>query len=113
MTSVSRNSEDSQKKSTSNRGIHREFIEQSQKSLGALNVGKSRVQATDQLTTRHIPLTGYENFRQDLQTYPMSRDPMTVQPTGTGNVSNSAILDLPNESTFVTKPKFSLSPAAA
>ena len=51
MTSVSRNTEDSQKKSNSNRGIHSEFIEQSLKSLGALNVGKSRVQATDQLTT--------------------------------------------------------------
>ena len=99
MTSVSRNTEDSQKKSNSNRGIHSEFIEQSQQSLGALNIGKSRVQATDQLTTRHIPLTGYENFCQDLQTYPVSRDPMTVQPTGAGNVSNSAILDLPNINT--------------
>ena len=89
MTSVSRNTEDPQKKSNPNRGIHSEFIEQSQQSLGALNVGKSQVQATDQLTTQHIPLTGYENFRQDLQTYPVSRDPMTVQPTGAGNVSNS------------------------
>ena len=62
MTFVSRNTEDSQKKSKSNRGIHGEFMEQSQNSLGALNVGKSRVQATDQLTTRHIPLTGYERF---------------------------------------------------
>ena len=96
MASVSRNTEDSKMKSTSDRGIHSEFIEQSQKPRGALNVGKSRVQATDQLTTRHIPLTGYENFHQDLQTYPMSRDPMTVQPTGMGNVRNSAILDLPN-----------------
>ena len=104
MTSVSRTTEDSQKKSNSNGGIHSEFIEQSQQSLGALNVGKSRVQATDQLTTRHIPLTGYENFRQDLQTYPVSRDPMTVQPTGAGNVSNSAILDLPNINTNLPPP---------
>ena len=104
MTSVSRNTEDSQKKSNPNRGIHSEFIEHSQQSLGALNVGKSRVQATDQLTSRHIPLTGYENFRQDLQTYPVSRDPMTVQPTGTGNVSNSAILDLPNVNTNLPPP---------
>ena len=51
MTSVSRNTEDSQKKNNANRGIHSEFIEQSQQSLGALNVGKSRVQAADQLTT--------------------------------------------------------------
>ena len=104
MTSVSRNTGDPQKKSDPNRGIHSEFIEQSQQSLGALNVGKSRVQATDQLTTQHIPLTGYENFRQDLQTYPVSRDPMTVQPTGAGNVSNSAILDLPNVNTNLPPP---------
>ena len=50
MTSVSRNTEASQKKSNTNRGIHSEFVEHSQQSLGALNVGKSRVQATDQLT---------------------------------------------------------------
>ena len=51
MTSVSRNTEASQKTSNGNRGIHSEFIEHSQKSQGALNVGKSRVQAADQLTT--------------------------------------------------------------
>ena len=54
--------EDSQnslrKESKANRGIHSEFIEHPQQSLGALNVGKSRVQATDQMSTRHIPLTG-------------------------------------------------------
>ena len=104
MTSVSRNTEHSQKKSNSNRGIHSEVIEQSQQSLGALNIGKSRVQATDQLTTQHIPLTGYENFRQYLQTYPVLRDPMTVQPTGAGNISNSAILDLPNVNTNLPPP---------
>ena len=65
---------------------------------------RERVQATDQLTTRHIPLTGYENFRQDLQTYPVSRDPMTVQPTGACNASNSAILDLPNVNTNLPPP---------
>ena len=85
MTSVSRNTEALQNKSNANRGIHGEFIEHSQQSLGALNIGKSRVRAADQMTTRHIPLTGYENFRQELQTYPVSRDPMTVQPTGVGN----------------------------
>ena len=104
MTSVSRNTEALQKKSNANRGVHGEFIEHSQQSLGALNVGKSRVQAADQLTTRHIPLTGYENFRQELQTYPVSRDPMTVQPTGVGNVSSSAILDLPNVNTNLPPP---------
>ena len=104
MTSVSRNTEALQKASNTNRGIHGEFIEHSQKSLGTLNVGKSRVQAADQMTTRHIPLTGYENFRQELQTYPVSRNPMTVQPTGMGNVSSSAILDLPNVNTNLPPP---------
>ena len=99
MTSASRNTETLQKTSNANMGIHSVFVEHSQQLLGPLNVGKSRVQAADQMNTRHIPLTGYENFRQELQTYPVSRDPMTVQPTGVGNVSNSAILDLPNVNT--------------
>ena len=85
-----------QKERNVNRGIHSEFTECSQQSLGTLNIGRLRVQATDQMNTQQIPLTGYENFRQDLQTYPVSRDPMTVQPTGVDNVSSSAILDLPN-----------------
>ena len=104
MTSASRNTETLQKTSNANRGIHSEFIEHSQQSLGTLNVGKSRVQVTDQMNTRHIPLTGYENFCQELQTYPVSRDPMTVQSTGAGNVSNSAILDLPNVNTNLPPP---------
>ena len=104
MTSVSRNTVTSQKTNKANTGIHREFIEHSHKSLGALNVGKSRVQAEDQMTTGHILLTGYENFRQELQTYPVLRDPMTVQLTGVGNVSSSAILDLPNVNTNLPPP---------
>ena len=104
MTSASRNTETLQKTSNANRGIHSEFIEHSQQLLGTLNVGKSRVQVADQMNTRHIPLTGYENFHQELQTYPVSRDPMTVQPTGVGNVSNSAILDLPNVNTNLPPP---------
>ena len=107
MTSVSRNTEALQRKSNANGGIHSEFLEHSQQSLGALNVGKSRVQAANQISTRHIPLTGYENFHQELQTYPVSRDPMTVQPTGVGNVSNSAILDLPNINTNLPPPMLS------
>ena len=51
ITSVSQNTEASQKQSNANRGIHSEFIEHSQQPLGALNVGRSRVQAADQLTT--------------------------------------------------------------
>ena len=63
------------------------------------------MQATDQMNTRHIPLTGYENFRQELQTYPVSRDPMTVQPTGVDNVKQfRAILDLPNIYTNLPPP---------
>ena len=104
MTPVSRRTEVVQKERNMNRGIHSEYIEHSQQSLGKLNVGKSRVQATDQMNTRHIPLTGYENFCQELQTYPVSRDPMTVQLTGADNVSSSAILDLPNVNTNLPPP---------
>ena len=62
------------------------------------------MQATDQMNTQWIPLTGYKNFRQELQTYPVSRDPMTVQPTGLDNVSSSALLDLPNVNTNLPAP---------
>ena len=75
-----------------NRGIHSEFTEHCQQSLRTLNVGKSRVQAADQMSTRHIPLTGYENFCQELQTYPVSRGPMTVQPTGVGTHGSSTAI---------------------
>ena len=87
-----------------NKGIHSKFTEHSQHPLGALNIGKSRVQAADQINSHKIPLTGYENFRQELQTYPVSRDPMTVQPTGLDNVSSSALLDLPNVNTNLPPP---------
>ena len=104
MTPASRRNDVIQKERNASRGIHSKFIEHSQQSLGALNVGKSRVQATDQMNTRHLPLTGYKNLRQELQTYPVSRDPMTVQPTGVDNVSSSAILDLPNINTNLPPP---------
>ena len=104
MTPVSRKTDAVQKERNVNRGIHSEFTEHSPQSLGTLNVGKSRVQATDQMNTQQIPLTGYENFRQELQTYPVSRDPMTVQPTGVDNVSSSVILDLPNVNTNLPPP---------
>ena len=87
-----------------NRGIHSEFTEHSQQLLGTLNIGKSRVQAMDQINTWQIPLTGYKNFRQELQTYPVLRDPMTVQPTGVDNISSSALLDLPNVNTNLPPP---------
>ena len=104
MMLVSRKAETIQKERNVNRGIHSEFIEHSQQSLGTLNIGRSRVQATDQINTQQIPLTGYENFRQELQTYPILRDPMTVQLTGVDNVSSSAILDLPNVNTNLPPP---------
>ena len=62
------------------------------------------MQATDQINTQQIPLTGYENFRQELQIYPVSRDPMTVQPTEVDNISSSALLDLPNVNTNLPPP---------
>ena len=99
MTPVSRKTETIQKERNVNRGIHSEFTEHSQQSLGTLNIGRSRVQATDQINTHQIPLTGYENFRQELQTYPVSRDTMTVQLTGVDNISSSVLLDLPNVNT--------------
>ena len=104
MTLVSQKTEAIQKESNANRGIHSEFVEHSQQSLGALNIGKSRVQATDQMSTGHIPLTGYENFRQELQMYPVSRGPMTVQPTGVANGSSPMLLDLPNINTNLPPP---------
>ena len=104
MTPVSRKAETIQKERNVNRGIHSEFTEHSQQSLGTLHIGRSRLQATDQMNTQQIPLTGYENFRQELQTYPVSRDPMTVQPTGMDNVSSSALLDLPNINTNLPPP---------
>ena len=58
----------------------------------------------DQINTRQIPLMGYENFHQELQTYPVARDPMTVQPTGVDNISSSALLDLPNVNTNLPPP---------
>ena len=104
MTPVSRKTEARQKESNANRGIHSEFVEHSHQLLGALNIGKSRVQATDQMSTRHIPATGYENFHQELQTYPVSRGPMTVQLTGVANGSSPTLLDLPNVNTNLPPP---------
>ena len=104
VTLVSQKTDAVQQERNVNRGIHSKFIEHSQQSLRTLNVGKSRVQATYQINTRHIPLIGYENFHQELQMYPVLRDPMTVQPTGVDNVSSSAILDLPNVNTNLPPP---------
>ena len=68
MMPVLRKTETIQKERNVNRGIDSKFTEHSQQSLGTLNIGRSRVQATDQINTQQIPLTGYEIFRQELQT---------------------------------------------
>ena len=101
---VLRKAEPIQKARNVSRGTHSDFIEHSQQLLGTLNIGRSRVQATDRIKNQQIPLTGYENFRQELQTYPVSMDPMMVQPTGVDNISSSAILDLPNVNTNLPPP---------
>ena len=87
-----------------NRGFHSEFVEPLQNSLGALNVGKSRVQAAEHMGTQEVPLIGYEDFCQELQTYPVSRELVMVQPSGPNNTNNSALLDLPNINTNLPPP---------
>ena len=101
---ASRKGETIQKERNMNRAIHSEFTEHSQQLLGALNIGKLRVQGMDQINGHQIPLTGYENFHQELQTYPVSREPMMVQLTGADNVSSSVLLDLPNINTNLPPP---------
>ena len=83
-------------------GLHSEFIEPSRNSLKAMSVGKSRVQATDHVDLQQVPLTGYEQFPQEMQAYPVSREPVTVQPTNHDN--NSALLDLPNVQANLPRP---------
>ena len=86
------------------RGFHSKFVETSRHLLGTLNVGKSWVQVADCVDPQQVPLTGYEDFRQELQAYPVSRDPVTVQPTVPNNMNNSALLDLPNVNTNLPPP---------
>ena len=47
--------------------------------------GKSRIQATDRVNLQQVQLTGYEQFPQEIQTYPVSREPVTVQQTSHDN----------------------------
>ena len=69
-TPISRKTEATQKESNANRGIHGEFVEHPQQLLGPLNIGKSRVKAADQMTTRHIPLTGYKKLSSGIANIP-------------------------------------------
>ena len=82
-------------------GFHSKSIEPSWHLLGTLNVGRCRVQAADPVDPQQVPFTGYENFQQDIQAYPVSREPVMVQPTVS---NNSAILDLPNVNTHLPPP---------
>ena len=66
-------------------------------------MGKSRIEATDHVNLQQVQLTGYEQFPQEVQTYPVSREPVTVQPTSHDN--NSALLDLPNVQTNLPGPR--------
>ena len=57
-------------------------------------MGRSRVQAADRVKPQQVPLTGYEHFPQEMQTYLVSRELVTVQLTVPNN--NSTLLDLFN-----------------
>ena len=47
-------------------GLQGEFREVSQHSLGTLNIGRSRVQAASRVDPQQIPLTGYEQYPQEI-----------------------------------------------
>ena len=60
------------------------------------------MQAASRVDPRHVPLTGYEQYPQEVQTYPVAREPVNVQPMPTND--NSALLDLPNVQTGLPMP---------
>ena len=51
---------------------------------------------------KHVPLTGYERYHQEIQTYPVNKEPLNIQPTTVND--NSALLDLPNVQTGLPEP---------
>ena len=54
---------------------------------------------------QQVPLTGYENYHQEFQMYPASRELVMVQPTvSTNNTSTSVLMDLPNVNTNLPPP---------
>ena len=83
-------------------GIHSEYRESSRHSPDTMNIGKSRVQAASRMDPNHVPLTGYEQYHQEVRTYPVNREPLNVQPTTTND--NSVLLDLPNVQTGLPMP---------
>ena len=63
---------------------------------------RSRVQAASHVDLQQVPLTRYEQYPQEIQAYPIAREPVNVQPMATNN--NSALLDLPNVQTDLPTP---------
>ena len=63
---------------------------------------RSRVQAASHVDLQQVPLTRYKQYPQEIQAYPIAREPVNVQPMATNN--NSALLDLPNVQTDLPTP---------
>ena len=99
---VQERSEHLQRNKDHQSGVHSKFREASRHSLGTLNVGRSRVQAASCVDLQQVPLTWYEQYQQEIQAYPIAREPVNVQPMATNN--NSALLDLPNVQTDLPTP---------
>ena len=85
-----------------NNGIHSEYREPSRHSPGTMNAGKSRVQVASHVDPQQVPLTGYEQYPQEVRAYPVAREPVNVQPMLTND--NSALLDSPNVQTGLPMP---------
>ena len=54
------------------------------------------------MNPQQVLLTGYEQYPQEIQTYPVAREPVNVQPMTTNN--KSVLLDLPNVQTDLPMP---------
>ena len=78
---------------TQTNGVHSKYREPSRHSPDTMNVGKSRVQAANCVDPQQVPLIGYEQYPQEVQTYLVARELVNVQPMHTND--NSALLDLP------------------
>ena len=83
-------------------GVHSKYREPSRHSPGTMNVGRSRVQVASCVDPQQVPLTGYEQYPQEVRTYQVTREPVNVQPMPTND--NSALLDLPNVQTGLPMP---------
>ena len=83
-------------------GVHSIYREPSRHSSDTMNIGRSRVQGASHVDPQQVPLTGYGQYPQEVQTYPVAREPVNVQPMPTND--NSALLDLPNVQTGLPMP---------